>query len=417
MKVKSSLANPTAEPESALRTGAILVAAGSGERFRGDKQSALLDGKAVLLHSLDSLNTSPFVHGIVVVLSDSNIEHLSALVHSGNYEKVRAIVKGGGRRQDSVFAGITALEKSTGGFDLVLVHDGARPFIDHKLIRRSIKTAARFGTAIAAMPVRDTIKTASRVGILSDGLTVEFTPERSRLYAAQTPQVFRWELLKKAHAEVSSDCTDDAAMAELAGVRVVMFEGSYDNVKITQQEDMAIAKLILTKQKGEISPNANEWRWGTGFDCHHFGDEGARILKIGGAEIDFPLGLEGHSDGDVLFHAAASAVLGGAGIGDLGQHFPSSDKRWKNADSGYLLRLCAAKALAAGWEVRAIDSTVIAQKPRLAEYQGMFEANIGKWLELPAACINAKVTSTDKLGAVGLGKGIAAEAIATMKAT
>ncbi len=390
-----------------IKTGAVLVAAGSGERFGRDKQMAELRGKPVFVHALSVLEASPYIFAIATIFSENNIEAAREIIHMEGFQKVQAVLCGGTRRQDSVRVGLEALTQTQGSLDTILIHDGARPFIDEAMIKRGVEAAMNIGAAIAAVPARDTIKIARPAGD-----TVDTTPDRLRMFVAQTPQVFKTELICRTHAEVTEDVTDDAQMVERLGRQVALFRGSDYNIKITTPEDMTIAEAIYDARfsKGK---NSVEWRWGTGLDAHRFTEGGP--LRLGGVDVDFAMHLEGHSDGDVLLHSLANAILGGAALGDLGVHFPSTDERWHRADSNVLLRIAAEKAEKAGWQVNGLDATVIAQKPRLAKMLTAFEASIAHTLEIPSESVNVKVTSTDHLGTIGAGEGIAAQSIATMK--
>lgn len=377
----------------------VVVAAGRSTRMRGiDKVFMPLRDIPLLAYCLDTFERSAVVRAIVLVVSDSNLAQGRELVATRGFAKVHAVVAGGRRRQDSVRNGLDALPAG----DWVAVHDGARPFVEEAMLRRGLEAAQATGAAAAAVPVRDTIK---QVG---DEREVVSTPARESLWAAQTPQVFRRELLERAHREVDDDATDDAGMVERVGGRVTVFEGSPWNIKVTTPEDLVIAEAIA-------SGGGVRRRYGTGFDGHRLIPGGP--LRLGGVDVPFDFRLEGHSDGDVLLHAVASAVLGGAGLGDLGRHFPSSDASLKGIDSRVLLGRTAALARDAGWLVDFVDATIIAQRPKLAAYLDAMGRSIAGTLGLEPAQVNVKATSTDHVGAIGHGEGIAAQAIATVRAT
>jgi 2-C-methyl-D-erythritol 4-phosphate cytidylyltransferase/2-C-methyl-D-erythritol 2,4-cyclodiphosphate synthase len=255
------------------------------------------------------------------------------------------------------------------------------------------------------VPVKDTIKETGADRI------VTATPDRSRLWAVQTPQIFRADLLKAAHRKITADVTDDASMVELCGGKVAVFEGHYDNIKITTPGDMALAEAIWDRRNRQPADSAPR-RWGTGFDGHKLVP--GSPLKLGGVEIPFEMRLEGHSDGDVLLHAIASAFLGAAALGDMGSNFPSSDPSLKGIDSAELLRRTLAMVRARGWEPEHLDATIIAQRPRLSAHTAAIRDRIAHITGLDAGSVNVKVTSTDHVGAIGEGQGIAAQAVATI---
>jgi len=393
-------------------TGVVIVGAGVGERMGEiDKAFVPIGGRPVLLHCLDALHACSRVRAIALVLAERNLGRGSALVGENRLTKVLAVVAGGVRRQDSVRAGLDALLAASGGpgaLAWVAVSDAARPFVDEAMLERGIDAAAVTGAAVAAIPATDTIK------VVDDERLVVDTPDRSRLWAVQTPQVFRPDLLARAHAEVTADVTDDAAMVELAGGRVAVFEGSPDNIKITRLEDLAVAEAIAVRRGLAVTGSAPAGaRWGLGFDGHALAPGGP--LRLGGITIPFEMGFIGHSDGDVLLHAISDALLGAAGLGDLGRHFPSSDAAYAGIDSGVLLRRVLDLLEERGWGVEYVDATIVAQQPRLSPFQGQMTASIARLTGLEPASVNVKVTSTDRVGAIGEGEGIAAQAVVTIR--
>jgi 2-C-methyl-D-erythritol 4-phosphate cytidylyltransferase / 2-C-methyl-D-erythritol 2,4-cyclodiphosphate synthase len=416
--------------------GIVLVCGGVSSRFGGDdKQMVSLRGAPVFAHSLALFEASSFVRAIAVVFSARNIEEGRRYIEQRGFGKVVAVTAGGPRRQDSVNNGLHAL-LSAAECGYVAVHDGARPFVDEPMIERGLRKAAESGAAIAAVPAKDTVKVVGPDHVVLD------TPDRRALWLVQTPQVFSAELLVRAHAEITVDVTDDASMVERLGVPVAVFEGDYANIKLTTPDDMRIAEAIHDMRSGlashapgaSVVPLAGTYanpltapafgtmagtqatpgnRWGIGFDGHRLEPGGP--LRLGGVDIPFEMRLAGHSDGDVLLHALTSAVLGAAGLGDIGSHFPSSDPRWKGSDSAEFLRKGVTMALDAGWEVAYLDATIIAQQPRLSPYVEKMQAEIASLVGISVGNVNVKVTSTDHVGAIGAGEGIAAQAIATIR--
>ena len=398
---------PAGVPNSAQAdAGVVLLAAGGSTRMGGDKMLLELIGRPVLEYSLETFQSSDRVNAIVIVASDANRDAISDLVSSSDYDKVLSVVTGGARRQDSTANGVDQLMGEHGsGIKFVLVHDGARPFVDEAMIERGLMAAAEHGAAVPALPVSDTIKS-----VKADG-TVEHTLDRSRLRAIQTPQVFRVDVLAPA-LRPTEEVTDDAAFVELIGGSVSLFDGNSDNIKLTAPEDIERAETILARRTAGGGGAMN--RWGTGFDGHALVSGGP--LRLGGVNIEHHSHLEGHSDGDVLLHAIASAVLGAASLGDLGSNFPSRDPRFAGIDSRELLQRAASMAANAGWEVSYLDATIIAQHPKLAPYVNRINDSIAETLSIPVDSINIKITSTDHVGAIGAGEGIAAQAIATLSA-
>ena len=396
---------------NSARMGVVIVAAGRSSRMGGvDKQTMFLGDESVIAHSLRVFETFDEVGVVVLVMSAENLEEGKITVADGKFAKVIDVVAGGERRQDSVKIGFDVLaSQAETAPDFVAVHDGARPFIDHEMLSRGLATAQKIGAAIAAVPVKDTIK-------LAPYRVVTETPDRASLWAVQTPQIFRFDVLKTAHEMTDEDVTDDASMVESIGGLVAIFEGSNDNIKITTPEDLELATLIFDRRGGSHGTAGGEAvsgsRFGIGFDGHSFTSGGP--MRLGGVDIEFDERLDGHSDGDVLFHSIASAILGAAGLGDLGGRFPSSDERYANFNSARFITESARLAREAGWLVDHVDATIIAQKPRLAVETPKMVAQIKAIPGLENSSINVKITSTDHAGAIGAGEGIAAQAIATL---
>ncbi|MXZ02801.1 MAG: 2-C-methyl-D-erythritol 4-phosphate cytidylyltransferase [Chloroflexi bacterium] len=380
----------------------IIVAAGQSTRMEGlDKLALDIGGRSVLWHSLEVVDRSPLVSGAVVVTHQTKVADISESITNGDFSTPIRVVSGGVRRQDSVRNGIEELDRAQIASEFIAVHDAARPFVNEDMLKRGLAAARHVGAAIPVVRLKDTIKRVEH-GIVVD------TPDREVMFSVQTPQVFRAEILRAAHQTVEAYVTDDASMVEVAGGLVATFEGAYENIKITTPSDVAIARAIA-------AGNGSEWtyRSGSGFDGHKLVEGGP--LKLGGCEIEFDMRLQGHSDGDVLLHAVASAVLGAAGLGDLGGRFPSTDPKYAGADSSTFIRDATLEARALGWCIDHLDATIIAQRPRLAAYVPDFEANIADAIDTETDRVNVKVTSTDEVGAIGQGEGIAAQAIVTLR--
>jgi len=297
------------------------------------------------------------------------------------------VLAGGQERQDSVFNGLSAMMADHPDTEYILIHDGARPYVTLQVIENTLALAVSTGAAVAAVPVKDTIKLLGEDGIS--------TPDRSKLFAAQTPQGFEAKLIVKAYETAASQNftgTDDAQLVERLGHKVALAQGSYTNIKITTPED-------LPKQ----------CRAGTGFDVHALVE--GRPLVLGGVTIPFEKGLLGHSDADVLTHAIMDAILGAAGLGDIGRHFPDTEEAYKGISSMTLLKKVAAMAEEKGFALANLDATIIAQRPKLAPYHEAMIQNLAQILGCTADKINLKATTTEKLGIPGREEGIAAEAI------
>jgi 2-C-methyl-D-erythritol 4-phosphate cytidylyltransferase/2-C-methyl-D-erythritol 2,4-cyclodiphosphate synthase len=334
---------------------------------------------------------------------------------------VRAIVTGGERRHDSVAAGLAELPEEVA---IIVIHDGARPLAEAALFDRCARAAARSpgGAAIAAIPVADTMKR------VTDGSIAE-TVDRTGLWAAQTPQAFRLETLRRVMAAApGGEITDEARLCELAGIPVAVVPGSPANLKVTHPEDIAVADALLQARRRDGETARRQERpiakspithhpspithVGIGYDAHRL--VAGRRLVLGGVEIAHERGLAGHSDADVLLHAIADAVLGAAALGDIGQHFPPGDEHYRDADSEELLRASVRLARQAGWVPANVDATVLAEAPRIAPHARQMRERIAACLGIATAAVSVKATTNEGLGAIGRGEGIAALATVTL---
>jgi 2-C-methyl-D-erythritol 4-phosphate cytidylyltransferase/2-C-methyl-D-erythritol 2,4-cyclodiphosphate synthase len=376
---------------------AILAAGGRGLRF-GElqpKQLTEIGGRSMLQRSASIFLTHPDVDEVIVALP----AELAAAppAYLVNAAKPLRIVAGGERRQDSVAAAFKVVSERA---DVVVVHDAARPFATGELISRTIAAAAESGAALAAVGARDTVKQA-------DGTLVRATLDRRTIYLAQTPQAFRRSVLLDALA-VTSDATDEAALAELAGHAVRIVEGEATNIKITTPEDLPIADAISRGGKP-----ARTGRAGTGYDLHRLVE--GRPLILGGVTIPFERGLAGHSDADAVCHAVTDAILGAAGAGDIGRHFPDTDPRWKGASSVDLLRRAVALIAGQGLAVGNVDVTVIVERPKLAPHIDAMRANVAAALGVPVDRVSIKGKTNEGVGELGRGEAIAVHAIALIR--
>ncbi|HTK57989.1 MAG TPA: bifunctional 2-C-methyl-D-erythritol 4-phosphate cytidylyltransferase/2-C-methyl-D-erythritol 2,4-cyclodiphosphate synthase [Sphingomicrobium sp.] len=371
---------------------ALIVAAGSGSRMGGElpKQYQPLAGKTVLSHAVDALTSHPAIDAVRVVIGEGQ-EQLARQALDGR--EVGALIIGGAERSDSVRAGLDAIEG-----DIVLVHDAARPFCPHDVIDRLLAGLEGSGGAVPVLPVADTLARAD--GLLGEPI------DRDHAVRLQTPQAFRLKDLREAYARWSGgNPTDEATVARTAGLGVATVEGDAMLEKLTSPADWARAEAVQSSRL--IS------RTGMGFDVHAFAGEGP--VKIGGIEIAHHRGLAGHSDADVVLHSITDALLGAAGLGDIGQHFPPSDPQWKGADSSIFLGHAAKLVRQAGGIIDFVDCTVICEEPKIGPHRDAARARIAVILDISLTQVSLKATTTERLGFAGRGEGIAAQAVATVR--
>jgi len=383
---------------------AIIPAAGSGSRMGLDhpKQYHSLVGIPILVHTVRVFVSSSSVDRIVVVVPADRVEFTSVLMAEYNLAgDALRVIAGGRRRQDSVKAGLDVLGKDV---ETVLVHDGARPLVTHQLIADCCDAVSKYGAAIAAVPVKDTLKKGD-----ADN-QILCTVDRADLWQAQTPQAARLSLLMAAYAAAGDrDVTDESSLLELAGTNVHLVEGSETNIKITRPDDLIIAEKIMQES------NAPVMRIGHGYDAHKFAED--RDLVIGGVSIAFEMGLAGHSDADVLTHALCDAILGALGAGDIGSHFPDSDQQFKNIYSISLLKQVMHLAEERGFILVNADVTVVCQKPKLAAYIGKMQGILAKACLVGTDQVNVKATTTEKMGFTGRMEGISCHAVVLLEKT
>lgn len=365
-----------------MRVTAAVLAAGRGERFGGEKTSAILGGKPVWRWSYDSLLAHPRVDSVILVVAPGT---------SGSYADVRAI-EGGDNRQES---SRKAAEAADG--DILLIQDAARPFVFPDVIDRVIEAIERTGAAAPAVDVPDTLRQRTSAGYS--------IVDRSSTLAMQTPQGARRELLLRAHSADDRVYTDEIALIEAIGAPYEIVAGDARSFKITTPEDMRKAQAMV---------NGGETRTGFGYDIHPFSHDETRPLMLGGVRFE-GAGLEGHSDADVVIHAVVDALLGAAGLGDIGQHFPNTDPRWRGEPSLTFLTHAQRELASRGWAIVNVDITMIGEKPRVmvrsAEIRGVLAAALG----IDAERVNFKATTNERLGSLGRSEGIAAHAVATIR--
>jgi 2-C-methyl-D-erythritol 4-phosphate cytidylyltransferase/2-C-methyl-D-erythritol 2,4-cyclodiphosphate synthase len=383
-----------------MKIGAVIVAAGRGERAGGGvpKQYRRLAGQSVLARSIRALRDHPHVDTVVVVINPQDTEHLDAVARE--LDTRFDTVPGGATRTASVQAGLEWMR--TYGADAVMIHDAARPFASSSLIDRLVSALDRHAAVIPALPVADALV---QVG---DGDAVRHPVDRTGLQAAQTPQAFHLAPLLEAYARLDETALpDDAAVILAAGGAVHTVAGEAGNFKLTTPGD-------FDRAEGELAMKAITVT-GQGFDVHRL--EPAETMWLCGIELHEGLGLIGHSDADAGLHAVTDAVLGCAGAGDIGQHFPPFDPKWRGAASDkFLLHALDLLAKAGGQAVHA-DVTLIAERPKIGPYRDAMRQRLAELLDLDPARVNIKATTTEKLGFTGRGEGLAAQAVVTARLT
>ncbi len=388
----------------------LVVAAGRGSRAGTGlpKQFRTLAGRPLIARTLQVFLERDDVGAVVTVIHEDDRALFTEAVE-GFDPAVRMRLgppaMGGATRQDSVRAGLEALvERGAGGDDLVLIHDGARPFVSEALVSRAVEGARISGAAVPGCPVFDTVKT-----IDGDG-QVTGTPDRRSLRAVQTPQAFRLNLIRDAHRRAREqgrqDLTDDAAVAEFAGHVVTVFDGEPGNMKVTTSADFQAAELRLSAVLSDI-------RTGQGFDVHSFTD--GDHVWLGGIRIPHDRSLSGHSDADVVLHALTDAILGAIGDGDIGSHFPPSEARWKGASSDIFLRHAVKLVRARGGAIASLNATVVCEMPKVGPHREAMRARIAEIAGIAANRVGVTATTSERMGFTGRGEGIVAWGLATIR--
>ena len=374
-----------------MSVSALIVAAGSGQRLGGGvpKQYRLLGPKPVLRHAVECFTAHPSISQVRVVIAPDHDDLARAALAGMD---VGSLLRGGAERADSVQAGLKAMSG-----DAVLVHDAARPFCPPDVVDRLLDKLEYFDGAAPVLPAADTLSRA-------DGLLGE-PVDRSGLVRVQTPQAFRLAALRDAYARWSGGApTDETSVARAAGLAVAAVEGDPMLDKITTAADWRRAEALLAARL--VS------RTGSGFDVHAFAGDGP--IMMGGIAIPHPRGLAGHSDADVVLHAITDALLGAAALGDIGEHFPPSDPRWKGAPSHLFLAHAAELVRARGGIIDHVDCTIICEAPRVGPHRAAMRSRVAEILNIAEGQVSIKATTTERLGFTGRGEGIAAEAIALL---
>jgi len=398
---------------------AIIAAGGRGQRFGAAEPKQLLKvgGRPVLERSVSAFLAHPTVDEVVIALPQELVDDPPAYLRAA--AKPLHVVAGGARRQDSVANGFRAAATAS---DVIVIHDAARPFASADLIARTIAAAAECGAALAALAARDTVKRGDN----ATGVVAETLP-RDSIFLAQTPQAFRRDVLQAALALAGRDAvdaTDEATLAERAGYQVRLVEGEASNIKITTPEDLPIAEAIARSADAFARPGSLErdgvsravrtGRAGTGYDLHRL--VAGRPLVVGGVTIPSDRGALGHSDADVVCHAITDAILGAAGFGDIGRHFPDTDPRWKDASSLDLLARAARMVAAEGFEVGNVDVTIVLETPKIRDHVDAMRRAVAASIGIDAGRVSIKGKTNEGVDAVGRGEAIAAHAIALIRA-
>jgi 2-C-methyl-D-erythritol 4-phosphate cytidylyltransferase/2-C-methyl-D-erythritol 2,4-cyclodiphosphate synthase len=402
-----------------MHVTAIIAAGGRGQRFGGAEPKQLLSvgGTPILARSLEAFASHPSVDAVIVALPPELADDPPAYLRPDAFAphgKPCRLIAGGARRQDSVANAFNAAAETT---DIIVIHDAARPFASADLIARTIAAAAESGAALAAVQSRDTVKQRQE-GQEGREQLVKSTLPRETIYLAQTPQAFRRDVLRRAlelGARDGVDATDEAALVELAGLPVRLVDGEASNIKITTADDMTIAEAIAARaapRTSHLAPRTG--RAGTGYDLHRL--VAGRPLILGGVTIPSERGALGHSDADVVCHSLTDAMLGAAGLGDIGRHFPDSDPRWKDANSIELLRHVAGLVAAEGFVIGNVDITVILESPKIRDHVDAMRAAVAAAIGVDVARVSIKGKTNEGVDAVGRGEAIAAHAIALIRA-
>ena len=371
-----------------MHVAAIIVAGGRGARAGAPEPKQFVDlggGRTMLDMTIAAFVRIPQVTEVIVAVPAGYLDRVPRSL------RVRS-VEGGERRQDSMANAFSLVSTEA---DVVLVHDAARPYVSQRLILETIDSAAVYGAAIAALPVRDTVKRAPAVG---HSHVISETLRREEIFLAQTPQGFRRDILEAAIAAAATfDVTDEATLVERTGVPVHIVNGDPANVKVTMPEDLVNARTPTV-------------RVGAGYDLHRL--VAGRPLILAGVRIPFDRGLDGHSDADIVCHAITDAILGASSLGDIGRFFPDTDPKWKDADSIELLRGAAAAVRAAGFAIANVDVTVIAERPKLLPYLEQMRGNLAAALGIDVDTVSIKGKTNEKVDAAGRGEAMACHAVA-----
>jgi 2-C-methyl-D-erythritol 4-phosphate cytidylyltransferase/2-C-methyl-D-erythritol 2,4-cyclodiphosphate synthase len=387
---------------------ALITACGRGNRFnQGEgvpKQYLPLAGFPMLRHSILAFLNHPQIDEIICVIHPDDVKLYEEAVIGLDLLNP---VFGGATRQASIRSGLEALREYHP--DKVLIHDGVRPFVSKQIISGILEKLKTHPAVIPAIAVEDTLKKI-------DDNKIEWTLERDNLWRAQTPQGFIYEDILNSHIAFKDlNFTDDSALNEYAGIPVAIVPGSQNNFKITTEEDYDRAKILLPLLLGNTK---EEVRIGMGFDVHKFRElfpDENHFIKLAGINIEFDKKIEAHSDGDVVIHALMDAILGAIGEGDIGEHFPPNDNKWRNADSQEMLKIILQILHKKNAIISNIDLTIITEEPRISKHKEAMKKQLSSILAIENSRVNIKATTCEKLGFIGRKEGIACQAVASIK--
>ncbi|TNE42655.1 MAG: bifunctional 2-C-methyl-D-erythritol 4-phosphate cytidylyltransferase/2-C-methyl-D-erythritol 2,4-cyclodiphosphate synthase [Alphaproteobacteria bacterium] len=390
--------NTSAAPSSQC-TAVVIVAGGMGLRAGGDtpKQYQRLGSGSVLGMAAEVFLAHPNIDLVQIVIGADDRALYEGLNLS--HEKLLEPVIGGDTRQASVYEGLKALQPHMP--DQVLIHDGARPFLTSALVSKLLEALEAADGAFLAVPVADTLRRRNEQTAALE------TIDRRDLWQAQTPQGFSYPKILRAHQSASGHETDDVALAEQAGLKIKLVEGSRRNFKITTAADLEMAQH-LTQETATLP--ALQQRVGFGYDVHRF--EPGDGLMLCGVHVPHSHKLRGHSDADVGLHALTDALLGAIGDGDIGTHFPPSEDQWKDVSSDVFLEHAGQLIQSRGGQIINVDVTLICEAPKIGPYREAMRARLAEILQIPIDAVSVKATTTERLGFTGRGEGIAAQAVA-----
>src|SRR3989338_2895932 len=388
-----------------MKASAIVPSAGSGRRIRKALKSALpkpyleIGGMPVLARTLKNLEDVPEIREIIVACDLRYRPMILEMARQHGISKLKSVLQGGKTRTDSVYR---ALCRTSRNIPYCLVHEGVRPFLTSRTMSRFLRQVERSGHEawVAGRPMVPTVKEVKK------GVIVR-TVDRAALWEIETPQVFKKNTLQRAYREYHRApfaATDDASLVEHMGKPVRVFEVRESNMKITTPENLFTARKIL---------ESGEARTGWGEDCHRL--EPGRPFYLAGVRIPSPWGAKGHSDGDVILHAVVDELLGAVGAGDIGEHFPDTDKKYKGADSRLFIKKALSLTAESGFCISNVDTTVILQKPKLGAFKGAMRARLASLLGLPKDAVGVKAKTAEGLGAEGRNEAVTAHAVVTLK--
>ncbi len=381
-----------------MRSFAVIVAAGSGTRMGRPKQFLPLAGKTVVEWSLKAFLETPEIEGVILVTTPENIKEHSSRLSS---ERVH-LVEGGATRMESVRRGFKEVPED---MDLVAIHDGARPLITPSIIHEVLEEAYESGAAVAAVPVKDTLKK-----VTNKQLWISGTPVRSSFWMAQTPQCYRREVLAEALQKFSDEknATDESQLVEKSGHRVKVVAASYENIKITTPEDMVMAESLMEKRMGGQKRTCV----GIGYDVHKL--VAGRDLWLGGIKINHSKGLLGHSDGDVILHAVGDAILGALGEGEIGMMFPPENPKIKGISSREIVAAVMEKVARKKAIISHVDVNILAEEPKIKPHYAAIRGSVASLLEVSGSSVNIKAKTHEGLDSIGEGRAMACQAVASI---